>query len=237
MTESNSRAGTLPHAATGEPAATGRPTATGKPRATGPPGPAKPTGATDPAGTVVRALGDDLDSGFAELFGTYQGLVFTAALRLCGRWADAEDLTAEAFLRAYRALSGYEPGRIAALQPRAWLITILMNLWRNSRRTAARKPPPEPLDQAPDPVDPREGVEATAVRHETGGELAELLARLPEDQRTAVVLRHVVDLPIAEIATVLGIPQGTVKSHISRGLQRLRALTAPIEVPDAEYPS
>jgi RNA polymerase sigma factor (sigma-70 family) len=175
---------------------------------------------------VVRALIDDLDTGFAELFGAYQGLVFTAALRLCGRWADAEDLTAEAFLRAYRALSDYEADRIAALRPRAWLIKILMNVWRNSRRTDARKPPPAPLDEAPDPVDPREGVEAAAVRHETGGELAELLGRLPADQRTAVVLRHVVDLPIAEIAAALDMPQGTVKSNISRGLGRLRTLTA-----------
>jgi RNA polymerase sigma factor (sigma-70 family) len=178
------------------------------------------------ADPVVRALSDDLDNGFAELFGAYQGLMFTAALRLCGRWADAEDLTAEAFLRAYRALCGYEAERIAALQPRAWLIKILMNVWRNSRRTDARKPPPAPLDEAPDPVDPREGVEATAVRHETGGELADLLGRLPEDQRTAVVLRHVVDLPIAEIAAALDMPQGTVKSNISRGLRRLRTLTA-----------
>jgi RNA polymerase sigma factor (sigma-70 family) len=178
------------------------------------------------ADPVVRALRDDLDTGFAELFGAYQGLMFTAALRLCGRWADAEDLTAEAFLRAYRALCGYEAERIAALQPRAWLIKILMNVWRNSRRTDARKPPPTPLDEAPDPVDPREGVEAAAVRHETGGELAELLGRLPADQRTAVVLRHVVDLPIAEIAAALDMPQGTVKSNISRGLRRLRTLAA-----------
>lgn len=174
---------------------------------------------------VVRALSEDLDTGFAELFGAYQGLVFTAALRLCGRWADAEDLTAEAFLRAYRALCGYETERIAELRPRPWLIKILMNVWRNSRRTDARKPPPTPLDEAPDPVDPREGVEATAVRHETGGELAELLGRLPEDQRTAVVLRHVVDLSIAEIAAALDMPQGTVKSNISRGLRRLRTFT------------
>jgi RNA polymerase sigma-70 factor, ECF subfamily len=185
--------------------------------------PPLPDAAVDP---VVRALSDDLDTGFAELFGAYQGLVFTAALRLCGRWADAEDLTAEAFLRAYRALCGYENERIAALAPRAWLLKILMNIWRNSKRTDARKPPPAPLDDAPDPVDPREGVEAAAVRHETGGELAELLGRLPVDQRTAVVLRHVVDLPIAEIAVVLDMPQGTVKSTISRGLRRLRTLTA-----------
>jgi RNA polymerase sigma factor (sigma-70 family) len=175
---------------------------------------------------VVRALGEDLDAGFAELFEAYQGLVFTAALRLCGRWADAEDLTAETFLRAYRALSGYDGRRVGALRPRPWLMTILLNEWRNNRRTDARRPPPAPLDQAAEAAaDPRDGVEATAERHETGGELAELLGRLPAPQRTAVVLRHVVDLPVAEIAVVLGVPEGTVKSHISRGLRRLRALT------------
>jgi RNA polymerase sigma factor (sigma-70 family) len=153
--------------------------------------------------------------------------VFSTALRLCGRWADAEDLTAEAFLRAYRAVCRFERERIATLQPRPWLMTILLNAWRNSLRTDARKPPPTLLEEPVDTVDLREGVEEVVERRETGSELAVLLGRLPEDQRVAVVLRHVVDLPIGEIATVLDIPQGTVKSHISRGLQRLRALDTP----------
>ena len=88
---------------------------------------------------VRHALVADLDGGFVVLYETYQRLVFSTALRLCGRWADAEDLTAEAFLRSYRALVGYEPARIGSLQPRAWLVTILLNVWRNSQRTAARR--------------------------------------------------------------------------------------------------
>ncbi|WP_052423080.1 RNA polymerase sigma factor [Nonomuraea candida] len=173
---------------------------------------------------VRKALLDDLDEGFAELYGAYRGLVFSAALRLSGRWADAEDLTAEAFLRAYRALAGYERRRIAELQPRAWLMTILMNIWRNCARAKSRKPPPDLREEPVDDVDPGEDVEDAAVRRETGQELAELLSLLPEEQRAAVVLRHVVDLPVSEIATVLKIPQGTVKSHVSRGLKRLRTL-------------
>jgi RNA polymerase sigma-70 factor (ECF subfamily) len=55
--------------------------------------------------------------------------------------------------------------------------------------------------------------------------VAGLLTELPDTQRLAVVLRHVVDFPYAEIATVLGCPEGTAKSHVFRGLQRLRALT------------
>ncbi|MBF8186791.1 sigma-70 family RNA polymerase sigma factor [Nonomuraea sp. K274] len=167
---------------------------------------------------------DDLDEGFAELYAAYGNLAFSTALRLSGRWADAEDLTAEAFLRAYRALAGYDRDRIAELQPRAWLMTILMNVWRNCVRTRSRKPPPDLRDEPVDAVDPGEDVEEAAVRRETGDELAELLSLLPEEQRAAVVLRHVVDLPVSEIALMLKIPQGTVKSHVSRGLRRLRAL-------------
>jgi RNA polymerase sigma factor (sigma-70 family) len=173
---------------------------------------------------VRKALLDDLDEGFAELYDAHRGLVFTTALRLSGRWADAEDLTAEAFLRAYRALAGYDADRIAALQSRAWLMTILMNVWRNCARTRARKPPPDLHDEPLETPDPGEAVEDKAVRRAVGDELHTLLGLLPEDQRAAVVLRHVVDLSVSEIATVLRLPQGTVKSHISRGLKRLRAL-------------
>ncbi|NKZ08712.1 RNA polymerase sigma factor [Actinomadura latina] len=176
---------------------------------------------------MAASLARDLDAGFADLYEAYRGAVFSTALRLCGRWAEAEDLSAEAFLRAYRALAGYEAARIAELRPRAWLLAILTNVWRNSLRSAARRPAPAgPVEDAPDPPDPGEGVEEAAVRHETGRELAALLAELPEAQRVAVVLRHVADLPVAEVAVVLGVPEGTVKSHVSRGLARLRRLRA-----------
>lgn len=188
------------------------------------------------AGEVVAALADDLDAGFAVLYEAYRGAVFSTALRLCGRWAEAEDLSAEAFLRAYRALAGYEAGRIAGLRPRAWLLTIVTNVWRNSLRSAARRPPPGPIEDAPDPPDPGEGVEETAARHETGRELAALLAELPPMQRAAVVLRHVTDLPVAEIAVILDVPEGTVKSHVSRGLAGLRRLRAT-EPPAPERPA
>ncbi|MGI5201213.1 RNA polymerase sigma factor [Spirillospora sp. CA-108201] len=189
-------------------------------------GPGDDTGGDAAGARVVAALARDLDEGFAALYEAYRGAVFSTALRLCGRWAEAEDLSAEAFLRAYRALTGYDASRVAELRPRAWLLTILTNVWRNSLRTAARRPSPGPIEDAPDPPDPGEGVEDAAARHETGRELAGLLARLPHRQRAAVVLRHVTDLPVAEIAAVLDLPEGTVKSHISRGLARLRALRA-----------
>lgn len=174
---------------------------------------------TDP---VAEALAKDLEDGYASLYDTYRGVVFSTSLRLSGRWTDAEDIAAEAFLRAYRALLGYDTDRRGTLKTRCWLMTIVMNVWRNRVRTLVRKPPPGPIEDAPEPVDPAETVEDTAERHDTGARLAELLTVLPQTQREAVVLRHVVDLPVDEIAEILGVPQGTVKSHISRGLKRLR---------------
>jgi RNA polymerase sigma-70 factor, ECF subfamily len=184
---------------------------------------------------IVRSLVHDLDTGFVELFEKYRGIVFSTALRIRGGRADAEDLTAEAFLRAYRALAGYRPRQLQALKPRTWLLTITLNTCRNERRDAGRQPACEPweeVDEQVDRADERVDVEQAIADSETNRELAALLATLPEHQRAAVVLRHVVGLPIAEIATVLGRSPGTVKSDISRGLSRLRRLyTQPHPTP------
>src|SRR5262245_64001686 len=86
---------------------------------------------------VRHALVADLDGGFVVLYETYQRLVFSTALRLCGRWADAEDLAAEAFLRSYRALAGYERARIGSLRHRAGLVAILLNVtWKHQTQAA-----------------------------------------------------------------------------------------------------
>jgi RNA polymerase sigma-70 factor (ECF subfamily) len=191
-------------------------------------------------GTVLSKLADDLDGGFVALYDAHRQLVFSTALRISGRWADAEDLTAEAFLRAYRSLRGYSPARIAGLRPRAWLVTILLNVWRNSLRSAARRPAAADLTalgERAEPADPGQDVATAVERRETGRELAALLGCLPVDQRVAIVLRHVADLPIAEIAQAMGRPQGTVKSHISRGLARLRELRATEGAPPPSSPT
>jgi RNA polymerase sigma factor (sigma-70 family) len=182
---------------------------------------------SEPDEHLVRALATDLDQGFIALFHAHRHVVFSTALRISGRWADAEDLTAEAFLRAYRALAAYPPDRIQVLRPRSWLLTIVLNVWRNSVREKARRPPTESTEQLtdpPDPPDPNADVERAVGQRETDRELADLLTVLPYEQRAAVVLRHVVDLPVAEVAEVLGRPEGTVKAQISRGLRRLREL-------------
>jgi RNA polymerase sigma-70 factor (ECF subfamily) len=172
---------------------------------------------------VAAALAEDLDDGFADLVRTYQGLVHAVALRTTGHRADAEDLAAEALLRAYRSLADHDPAWLRALTPRPWLLTIVVNTRRNQVRDAARRPRTDGA-VVPERPTPGPSVEDHAERREVTEHLAALLAELPEAQRTAVVLRHVADLPLAEVAEVLGCPVGTAKSHVSRGLARLRAL-------------
>ena len=169
-------------------------------------------------------LSEDLDGAFADVVAGYEQAVFTTALRMSGRPEDAADIAAEAFLRAYVALREYPPERIGQLQLRPWLLTIALNLVRNEARAASRRPAHVPLEAWTAVGDRGEGPEAQAQRHDGQARLGGLLTELPATQRTAVVLRHVVGLPYAELAVVMGCPEGTAKSHVARGLQRLRAL-------------
>src|SRR5689334_8146149 len=157
----------------------------------------------------------DADLLFPRLVRAHTDDVWTTALRLTGNRSDAEDLVQEVFASAWSALSTWPPDRIDALRPRAWLVTITLNAWRNGLRSASRRPRTLPLldhdapVQPPDPLDEAE-------------RLDELVARLPETYRAPVVLRHVIGLSYAEIATALDCPPGTVKAQVSRGLALLR---------------
>jgi RNA polymerase sigma factor (sigma-70 family) len=181
------------------------------------------------------ALVADLDAGFAEVVRAHERVIYTVALRLSSDRADAEDLAAEAFLRAYRALRGYDAARIEALRLRPWLLTIVRNTARNAARDASRRPAPPPAFEPVEEPAGGPGVEQQAERHEVQQALGAALARLPEVQRAAVVLRHVVGLPTSEVAEVLRCADGTAKSHLSRGLARLRALLADQQAPVQEW--
>ena len=175
-------------------------------------------------------LSQDLEGAFPDVVAGYQQAVFTTALRLSGRPDDAADIAAEAFLRAYAALRTYSGERIGQLRLRPWLLTIVLNLLRNEARAASRRPAQVGLEAWAPLFDGGEGPEEQAQRHDGQVRLGGLLTELPEAQRTAVVLRHVVGLRYAEMADVMGCPEGTAKSHVARGLQRLRQLL-PQETP------
>jgi RNA polymerase sigma-70 factor, ECF subfamily len=128
--------------------------------------------------------------------------------RLTGNVWDAEDLVQESLARAFsRAAQSHQPVR----RPMAWLTRIATNAYLDS----LRRPAPLPLDvpdraaaQAPDPAEVRDA-------------LAEVTALLPPQERAAVVLKEVFDLPLKEIAAMLSTSEGAVKAALHRGRGRL----------------
>jgi RNA polymerase sigma-70 factor (ECF subfamily) len=167
-------------------------------------------------------LAADLDAAFPVFVEHHQDLVFGLARRWVGRPADAEELAQDAFLRAWRALGGYDRDRVAALHARGWLARIVLNLARNRARSAPATPDAE-LDAAGDPADPgRDRPELVAERRESARAWRARLDALPSRYRVAVELRHVEGLSYPELAEALERPVGTVKSDVHRGVRLLR---------------
>jgi RNA polymerase sigma factor (sigma-70 family) len=175
---------------------------------------------------LTLQLADDLDGAFEALVRTHQDRLYSLALRYTNRPADAEDLTQEAFVRAYRALAGYGAARIRALELRGWLTTILLNLCRNHAQRPERRVPNVAVDIADFEKLASEGrhdPEAHAERREAAERWAALVATLPPRYRAAVLLRHLDGLSYQEMTAILGLPEGTLKAQVHRGLALLRA--------------
>ncbi len=180
---------------------------------------------------LVAALADDLAGTFERVVLTHQDRLFTFALRLCGDRRDAEEVTQDTFVRAYRALLTYDVARIRALALRPWLYRITLNLARNRLRGRAAAPLPLPEEHrdeghvaATPPLQARaeDGPEQVAERAELSDRLAATLDTLPPRYRTALLLRHVAGLSYPEVAAALTLPAGTVKAQVHRGVALLR---------------
>lgn len=143
--------------------------------------------------------------------------LFRYAYRLSGSVQDAEDLTQQTFLAAYRSLDQLREAERA----RAWLAAILRNAYRRSfRNTAAGSV--VPLDSVPEPVQEPEA--DGAVDPEV---LQSALAELPEEYRSVLILFYLEHLGYRQIADALEIPIGTVMSRLSRGKAHLRRRLLP----------
>ena len=127
------------------------------------------------------ALVKDLDSSFQQVVEQLGSRIYWGLRRMSNDHQEAEDLTQETFVRAYKALSTYEKKRIRALEVEPWLWTIALNLGRNSLRDRSRRPRWIELEETP--TEDPEPVDSAAWDQR--------LAQLNRQQRTAVVLRHV----------------------------------------------
>lgn len=175
---------------------------------------------TDPV-ALVAGLAHDLDAVFSDLVVAHQDGIYSGVRRLVPAAADADDITQETFVRAYRALRDYPASRIEQLAVRSWLWTIALNLCRNAARRRSRKPVGAPLNATNEPPDGADTA-ADALAAVAADDWRTRLDALSLPIRTAVVLRHVVGLPYADIAAAVDRPVGTVKADVHRGLARLR---------------
>jgi RNA polymerase sigma-70 factor (ECF subfamily) len=163
---------------------------------------------------------------FDEVYARYAEMVYNLALRLAGDAEEAADLTQEVFLRVYRHLGSFS-GRSAL---KTWIFRVALNHCRE--RLSRFRPLTQPIGdevagggfQAVRVADPRRGPEDLAVAADLGRQVARGLARLPASFREAVVLRDLQGLSYQEIAAVLGVRVGTVRSRIARGREQLRNL-------------
>lgn len=164
---------------------------------------------------VIRRLIEDRDAGFVALVRWSSPVLYRGLVRLVRNHQVAEDLAQDTYLRAWKALAAYPDERIDQMQLRGWLWTIAMN---RTRTHVGRAQLPSPL--AHSPADISDSVaDADACER--------LLQHLDTDQRTVVVLRHVVGLSYREIADMVDKPVGTVKSDVHRGINRMRARVEP----------
>jgi RNA polymerase sigma-70 factor (ECF subfamily) len=169
---------------------------------------------------VQRCLAGDPDA-FATLVERYGGRVYNVALRITNDPDAANDCAQEAFIRAYRALHQYDP----ALPFGPWLYRIATNASLNYvQRWRGHETAVEELPESADEPDDRP--EATTLRREEVAEVVAAMADLPAAYRAALTLRHMQQLSYQEVADALGIPLGTVKTHLHRARAALKARLA-----------
>jgi RNA polymerase sigma-70 factor (ECF subfamily) len=180
---------------------------------------------------IVRRCMDGDSGAWTELVRTHHRRVYGLCYRFTGNPADAEDLTQDVFLKIFSNLASFDTRR-GSLQ--VWITSLSRNLlvdhFRRTRNLRATGSLDEGWESAEElrPVDrltargpsPLE----SAARRELAKMVQQALARVSLDLREAVILRDLQDMDYKEIACVLGIPEGTVKSRISRGRAELARL-------------
>src|SRR3979409_640464 len=173
---------------------------------------------TDDAELFARAQRGET-AAYEEIVQRYQQVAFRTAYLITRSAADAEDAAQEGFIKAYRALGTFRSGA----EPRPWLLKIVANEARNRVRSAGRRHHLElrlaerfrPGDAVPSP-------EAEIGAAEDARRLLDQVNALSDEDRLVITSRYLLELSGEETAAALGIPEGTVKSRLSRALARLR---------------
>ena len=183
-------------------------------------------------GMLVRrcVAGDAV--AWEEIVQRYNRRIYNICYRFAGSPDDAQDLTQEVFIKMYRTLNSYDVERGAFM---TWVTTITRNLLVDHFRKSKQDRVTDSIDAAPsehedatplsDKIQDRTPTpDASAQSRETRETVHRALQKLSPDLREAVILRDLQDMDYREIASVLRVPEGTVKSRINRGRAELARL-------------
>lgn len=169
---------------------------------------------------------------FEELVRLHSPRILRLAGRLIGNRAEAEELAQEAFLRFFGAIPSFRGESSIA----TWLYRTVTRLAidhlrreRLRRRIFFFRKDEEEEDPAERMADPAPSPRDILLAEETGRRLSRALGELPPRQRAVFILRHQEELPLKEIAAVLGLREGTVKAHLHRAVMRLRLELADVK--------
>jgi RNA polymerase sigma-70 factor (ECF subfamily) len=180
---------------------------------------------------VRRCLSGDAVA-WEEIVQRYNRRIYNICYRFAGSAEDAQDLTQEVFIKMYRTLSSYDVDKGAFM---TWVTTVTRNLLVDNFRKKKQDRMTDSLDAAPTEHEdamprseqiPDKGAppDARILNRETREMVHRGLQKLSPELREAVVLRDLQDMEYREIATVLKVPEGTVKSRINRGRAELARL-------------
>ena len=181
---------------------------------------------------LMARVAEDDDRAFTELVGRFQGRVTNLISRVLNDRNSADDLAQEVFVRVFVHRRNYRRGSKFS----TWIFTIAANLAKNEIRRRVRRRNWFSLDaltemlndSVPQLADPTESREAGLEREQLQGEVGRAIATVPEKYRLALVLRDIEGLAYEEIAEVLGVPGGTVRSRINRARSMLKRKLQPL---------
>jgi RNA polymerase sigma-70 factor (ECF subfamily) len=181
---------------------------------------------------LMARVGEDDERAFAELVRRFQGRVINLVSRVLNDRECGDDITQEVFVRVFVHRRNYRRGSKFS----TWLFTIAANLAKNEIRRRVRRRNWFSLnalqeilkDSAIQLADPTEGRESRMEREQLQEAMGRAIATVPEKYRLALVLRDIDGLTYEEIAEVLGIPGGTVRSRINRARGMLKRKLIPL---------
>lgn len=171
----------------------------------------------DESSLIQRAINGD-GTAWGPLVRAHQEAVFRLSYLLLGDPDDAEDVAQETFLRAWKHLKRFDTTR----QLRPWLLRIASNLASNKRRSAGRYI--SALTRAFRNVPPPPNLEDKSLQRMQANELWQAVQLLNTTDQQIVYLRYFLELSVAETAEVLHVAEGTIKSRLSRALDKLRKI-------------